>query len=64
VRGLDDEVSEARARGDVDLVEVDLLIFLLGEQRLIRREPGLALGLASARREAHPLELARERPLA
>src|SRR5207244_10219068 len=60
---LDDHVPEPRARGDVDLDTFEPHVLLLGEQALVRGEPGLRLRVACARAHPHPLELARERPL-
>src|SRR5439155_11877977 len=59
--GLDDDVSEARARRDVDLDLVELDALLLCIQALVRRQAGLRLVVPGARAHAHPLELARER---
>ena len=64
--GLDDEVAETRARRDRDL---HLLLALLrrlgfGDELVVRRDARLALGLAGAGREPHPLELALQRAAA
>ena len=59
--GLDHDVAQAVARGDVDLEAVDLHVRLLGQQRLVALQPRLALGLARLLRHAGPLHLARER---
>ena len=62
---LHDDVAEPRARRDVDLVRLAArLDAALGDELLVGREAGLALGLPRARRHAHPLELALERALA
>ncbi len=58
---LDDEVAEARARRDVDLVRLVARLELDRGQLLELAEPRLALGLARLRVRAHPLELAGER---
>ena len=65
VLGLDHHVAEPLAGGDGDLEPVASAVGRLGfgEQLLVRREAGLALGLARLRRHAHPLELAFERAL-
>src|SRR6185503_16928155 len=62
-RGLDDDVSEPRSRRDVDLDVLELLPALLGEHLLVRLQSRLALRLARARGEPHPLQLALERLL-
>ena len=63
---LDDRVAEARPGRDRDL---ELAVgggagVRLGQQLLVGTESGLALGLAGARGQAHPLELAGEGALA
>ena len=64
--GLDHQVAEAGAGGDVDLVRIAPLVVLavLGEQLLVGGQAGLALGLAGARAHPHPLELALQGALA
>ena len=61
--GLDDEIAEPRAGRDrqEQLVGAPLGRIRLREQRLVRSEPRLALGLPRAGRHAHPLELGGER---
>src|SRR6185436_2975000 len=61
--GFDDHVAEARTWRDVDLDVLDLLAPFLGQQLFVSGESSLALGLAGARRHAHPFELTLERPL-
>ena len=63
---LDDLVAEARPGrdGDLELAVGGLGGVGLGQQLLVGAEAGLALGLAGLRRQAHPLELAGEGPLA
>src|SRR5581483_1928063 len=60
--GLDDDVSETRARRNVDLDLVQLDALLLRIQALVRREARLRFVVPRARAHAHPLELTRERP--
>ena len=55
--GLQHQVAEARARGDVDLHGVELHRLVLGQQRLVAGEPRLRLLAPSLRVLAHPLEL-------
>src|SRR6185503_4413960 len=57
---LDHQAAEARPRRNVDLDRLGGLLRLLGEELLVRRETRLPLGLAGARRHAHPLQLALE----
>src|SRR5436190_332296 len=63
-----DELGTARdllVDGLVCLEVVAVLVGVrLGEELFVGAEAGLALGLSRARCEPHPLELARERPLA
>ena len=61
VLGLDDDAAQARARRDLDLLEVELAGALgLGRHLLVAGEPGLALGLASLGVLPDPLELVLE----
>ena len=63
--GAHDDVAEARARRDVDLVRLaPCLDPALGDELLVGLEARLALGLPRARRHPHPLELALEGALA
>ena len=63
--GPHDDVAEARARRDVDLVRLAAgLDAALGDELLVRLQARLALRLPRARGHAHPLELALERALA
>src|SRR5208282_2958583 len=64
VLGLDHQIAEPRAGRDDDLGLVGRAIAALGEERLIRADARLALGLTRARRLADPLELAGELALA
>ena len=60
-------VSPSRGPGEMAISSSRSLLLSacrLRQQLLVRAEASLALGLAGARRQAHPLELARERPLA
>ena len=63
VLGLDHHVAQARPGRDGDLDRVLALLLLLGQQLVVGRQTRLRLGLPGARRGAHPLELARQRPL-
>src|SRR5262249_7351390 len=63
ILGLDNVVAEARPGRDRDLDVALALLALLCEQGLVGGEARLALGLPRARRHAHPLELAGQRPL-
>src|SRR5690606_31018618 len=55
---LDDHAAQARARGDLDLLEVELARALgLGRHLLVAGETGLGLRLAALRVLTHPLEL-------
>src|SRR5699024_10968443 len=63
VRRLEDDVTQARTRGDVDLLEVELATALgLGRELLVTPEACLVLGLAGLRIGTHPLELLLEDP--
>src|SRR5450830_59044 len=63
--GSHDDVAEARARRDVDLVRLaPRLDSTLRDELLVRLEARLALRLPRAWRHAHPFQLALERPLA
>ena len=64
VLGPDDDVSEPRPRGNVDLDRVPPLGLVLGQQLLVRSEPRLRLGVPRGRAHPHPFELALERPSA
>ena len=64
--GLDHEVAETRPGRDRDL---DLVLALLGrlglrDELVVRGDARLALGLAGARRQPHPFELALQRAAA
>ena len=59
--GLDDDVAEPRAGGDVDLDLVELDVAVLGEQRLVGVEARLRLVAPRAGVQADPLELAVDR---
>src|SRR5206468_4332111 len=63
---LDDRVAETRTGRDRDLELTGrvLRVVRLGEQALVRGQPGLALGLARLRPHPDPFELAGERALA
>src|SRR5690606_36725501 len=62
---LDDHRAQARARRDLDLLEVELAHALgLGGHLLVALETGLGLGLAAAGAGAHPLQLLLEALLA
>jgi len=63
VLGLDHQVAEARAGGDVDHRRIELLVPVLREQVLVGRDARLALRLPRPRVHLHPLELAGERLL-
>ena len=55
--GLDHDVAEARARRDLDLLEVELAPGVgLGGHLLVAVEPGPALGLPRTRVGPHPLQ--------
>ncbi len=57
-RGLDHEGAQARARWDLDLLEVQLAGLLrLGSHLLVATQAGAALGLPGLRVGAHPLQL-------
>src|SRR5439155_8881172 len=64
--GLDHEVPQPGAGRDRDLGRPFALLgrLLLGEQVLVMREAGLALGLPGARRHADPFQLALQRAAA
>src|SRR5690606_23275722 len=58
---LDDDAAEARACGDLDLLEVELPRALrLGRHLLVSGQTGLRLGLAPLGAAAHPLQLVLE----
>src|SRR5262249_48397280 len=61
--GLDNEIAGARSGGNRDLGGAlpRLARLVLGQELLVLREARLALGLASPRRHAHPLQLALQR---
>src|SRR4029077_20921416 len=58
--GINHDVAEARAGRDVDLDAVELDVLLLGQQALVRAEPGFRLRVPGARGGAPPLDLAHE----
>jgi hypothetical protein len=58
--GLDDEVAEPRAGRDLDTQVILARRDLLTRQLLVPRETRLALGAASGRVGAHPLQLVLE----
>jgi hypothetical protein len=60
VVGLDDQVSEARSGRDIEFQLGGLFVDLLGKQRFIRLEAGLALGLAGLGSHPDPFEFALE----
>ena len=62
--GLDHHVAQARPGRDADFDGVLAFLRLLRQHLLVGRETRLGFGLASARRGAHPFELARKRALA
>jgi hypothetical protein len=55
--------SQARTGRDVDLLGLDALGGVLGQQLLVGADAGLALGMAGARGHAHPFQLALQRAL-
>src|SRR5204862_5095377 len=59
--GLDDEVAEPRSRRQDDLRGLRRLLAALRDQRLIGRDPRLALGLARPRALADPFQFALQR---
>src|SRR5687767_9507362 len=61
---LHDDVAEPRAGRDRDLELALARVGVLRQESLVRLQPRLALRLPRARRLPHPLELAREGPLA
>ena len=61
---LDHDVAEPRPRRNVDLDLVEAHRVLVREQFLVGAEARFRLRMPCLRRQAHPLELARERPLA
>src|SRR5689334_2118519 len=64
VRGLDDDVAQARTRRDLDLFEVELAGLLgFGRHLFVALQTGLALGLPATGVLAHPLEFLAQSPL-
>ena len=62
---VDDDAAETRARGDLDLVEVQFARALgFGCHLFVAREARLRLDLAALGVAAHPLELGRDRRFA
>src|SRR4029077_8324556 len=55
---LDDEIAETRAGRQHDLRRLGRLLAALRDQRIIGRDPRLALGLAGARALPHPFQFA------
>jgi hypothetical protein len=61
--GLDHHVAQPWPGRNADLGGVLALLRILRQHFFVRRQAGLGLGLAGARRGAHPLQFARQRAL-